>query len=69
MLNLENINKSYSMGDNIVYALRDINLTIEAGDYIAIMGPSGSGKSTLMHILGLLDVPTAGFYKINEQRV
>ena len=57
------------MGDNTVYALRDINLTIEPGDYVAIMGPSGSGKSTLMHILGLLDVPTAGSYKINEQEV
>jgi len=69
MLILENINKSYTMGDNIVYALRDINLTIEPGDYVAIMGPSGSGKSTLMHILGLLDVPTAGSYKINEREV
>ncbi|MDD4974077.1 MAG: ABC transporter permease [Bacteriovorax sp.] len=69
MLNLANINKSYKMGDNIVYALRDVSLTIEDGDYIAIMGPSGSGKSTLMHILGLLDVPSDGSYKINEREV
>ena len=69
MLNLTNINKTYKMGDNVVHALRDINLVIENGDYVAIMGPSGSGKSTLMHILGLLDVPTNGSYKINEREV
>jgi macrolide transport system ATP-binding/permease protein len=69
MLNIANINKSYKMGDNIVYALRDVSLTIEDGDYVAIMGPSGSGKSTLMHILGLLDVPSSGSYKINEREV
>lgn len=57
------------MGDNIVNALVDISLTIEDGDYVAIMGPSGSGKSTLMHILGLLDVPTNGSYKIDEREV
>lgn len=57
------------MGDTIVYALRDVSLTIEDGDYVAIMGPSGSGKSTLMHILGLLDVPSEGSYKINEREV
>ncbi|MDO9182710.1 MAG: ABC transporter permease [Bacteriovorax sp.] len=69
MLNLSHINKSYRMGDNIIFALRDINLTIEDGDYVAIMGPSGSGKSTLMHILGLLDVPSDGSYKINDREV
>lgn len=69
MLNLTGINKTYKMGDNIVHALRDINLTIDDGDYVAIMGPSGSGKSTLMHILGLLDVPTDGSYKINGDEV
>ncbi|MBC7538912.1 MAG: ABC transporter permease [Bacteriovorax sp.] len=69
MLNIANINKSYKMGDTIVYALRDVSLTIEDGDYVAIMGPSGSGKSTLMHILGLLDVPSEGSYKINEREV
>ena len=57
------------MGDTVVYALRDVNLNIEAGDYVAIMGPSGSGKSTLMHILGLLDVPSVGSYKINDREV
>jgi macrolide transport system ATP-binding/permease protein len=69
MLKLESINKSYKMGENIVHALSDVNLVIEEGDYIAIMGPSGSGKSTLMHILGLLDLPSSGSYKINGQEV
>jgi macrolide transport system ATP-binding/permease protein len=69
MLTLNKIGKSYTMGDNTVHALRDISLTIEEGDYVAIMGPSGSGKSTLMHILGLLDVPTIGSYKINNTEV
>lgn len=69
MLNLAGINKSYKMGDNTVHALRDVSLSIEDGDYVAIMGPSGSGKSTLMHILGLLDVPSDGSYKINGREV
>jgi macrolide transport system ATP-binding/permease protein len=69
MLNINHISKSYKMGDNLVHALRDVSLTIEEGDYVAIMGPSGSGKSTLMHILGLLDVPSTGSYKINDKEV
>lgn len=69
MLKLSKVMKTYKMGDNIFHALRDIDLTVEAGDYIAIMGPSGSGKSTLMHIMGLLDVPSSGSYKINDKEV
>jgi macrolide transport system ATP-binding/permease protein len=69
MLTLLKIGKSYTMGDNTVHALQDISLTIDEGDYVAIMGPSGSGKSTLMHILGLLDVPSSGSYKIMDTEV
>ncbi|QDK44915.1 MacB family efflux pump subunit [Bdellovibrio sp. ZAP7] len=69
MIEISGIKKSYKMGDNIVEALRDVTLTIEDGDFVAIMGPSGSGKSTLMHILGLLDVPTAGSYKLHGREV
>ncbi len=69
MIEISGIKKSYKMGDNIVDALRDVTLTIEDGDFVAIMGPSGSGKSTLMHILGLLDVPTAGSYKLHGREV
>ena len=69
MLELSNIHKRYEMGDNIVYALRGATVTVEDGDFVAIMGPSGSGKSTLMHIMGLLDVPEEGSYKINGREV
>ncbi|WP_413578079.1 ABC transporter permease [Bdellovibrio sp. HCB290] len=69
MIEISGIKKSYKMGDNIVEALRDVTLKIEDGDFVAIMGPSGSGKSTLMHILGLLDVPTAGSYKLHGREV
>src|SRR4051812_5016669 len=65
MLELKGIKKIYRMGDNEVHALRDVSLSITEGDYVAIMGPSGSGKSTLMHIIGLLDVPTQGSYRID----
>lgn len=69
MLKLSQVTKTYKMGDNIFHALKDINLEVDEGDYIAIMGPSGSGKSTLMHILGLLDVPSTGSYKIKNKEV
>lgn len=65
MIILEDVCRDFTVGDSIVHALRDINLTITPGDYISIMGPSGSGKSTLLNILGLLDRPDRGQYHLN----
>lgn len=69
MIELSNIVKSYEMGSHTIKALNGVSLTIEDGDFVAIMGPSGSGKSTLTHILGLLDVPNSGSYKLNGKEV
>jgi len=64
ILRLENLCRVYRSGDIKVHALRDVSLTIEAGEFIAIMGPSGSGKSSLLHTLGLLDRPDSGTYTL-----
>jgi putative ABC transport system ATP-binding protein len=69
MIELENVTKIYRLGQTKVYALNDINLKIEAGEMVAIMGPSGSGKSTMMAILGCLDVPSKGVYRLEGQPV
>ena len=65
ILKLTDICKDYLQGKQTVRVLKNINLTVEQGDYLAIMGPSGSGKSTLMNIIGCLDVPTSGSYELN----
>jgi len=64
MIQIENMTKIYQMGDQQVHALRGVSLAVGEGEYVAIMGASGSGKSTLMNMIGLLDRPTSGSYKI-----
>jgi putative ABC transport system ATP-binding protein len=65
VIQVRDVRKTYNLGDISVHALRGISVEIEHGEYVAVMGPSGSGKSTLMHILGCLDTPTHGNYRLN----
>jgi putative ABC transport system ATP-binding protein len=69
VIDVRDVRKTYRVGDIAVHALRGVSLQIEQGEYVAIMGPSGSGKSTLMHILGCLDTPSAGSYRIGGRDV
>ena len=69
VIQISKVKKVYRMGSNEVFALRGVDLTVHAGEMIAVMGTSGSGKSTLMNILGCLDVPTDGAYALDGTRV
>ena len=69
MIRLEKVERTFQVGDQLVTALNKVDLNIESGEYISIMGPSGSGKSTLLNILGLLDQPTGGHYLLDNKDV
>jgi putative ABC transport system ATP-binding protein len=69
IIRTEGLKKEYVLGAETVYAVRGVDLTIQKGEFVAVMGPSGSGKSTLMNMIGCLDTPTAGKYWLNGQLV
>ena len=69
LIALSGIERTFQLGDSTVHALRQIDLAIEQGEYVAIMGPSGSGKSTMLNLLGLLDRPDAGTYRLEGRDV
>jgi putative ABC transport system ATP-binding protein len=69
LIETRNLWKTYVMGDEEIHALKGVSLSIERGEYVAIMGPSGSGKSTLMNLIGCLDTPSQGTYLLNSKEV
>jgi len=69
VIELQQVHRDFQVGDQVVHALDDVNLQVEAGGYLSIMGPSGSGKSTLLNLIGLLDRATSGRYILNGQEV
>lgn len=69
LIEIKSISKTFQMGEETIFALNNVSLQIGEGEFISIVGPSGSGKSTLMNILGLLDVPSSGSYKLDGHAV
>jgi putative ABC transport system ATP-binding protein len=69
MIELDGVYRTYAMGGQSLHALHDVSETIEAGDYVAVVGPSGSGKSTLLNVLGCLDRPSRGVYRLDGEEV
>src|SRR5690606_19236947 len=69
VIKIRDIKRNFKMGQEILHVLKGINLDIQRGEYVALMGPSGSGKSTLMNLLGCLDTPTSGVYELNGTNV
>nr|WP_297309407.1 ABC transporter ATP-binding protein [uncultured Flavobacterium sp.] len=69
IIKIQDIKRNFALGSEVVYVLKGVNLEIQKGEYVALMGPSGSGKSTLMNILGCLDTPTSGHYTLNGKDV
>jgi putative ABC transport system ATP-binding protein len=69
LIEIRDVRKVYIMGDNEVHALAGVDLGIRAGEYVAVMGPSGSGKSTLMNVVGCLDTPSSGSYKLRGTEI
>ena len=69
MIEIFNLSKTYYMGENVIHALKNVNLNINEGEMVAVIGPSGSGKTTLMNILGCLDIPSDGTYRLYGEKV
>ena len=69
MICLKGINRNFNVGDQIVHALKDVDLLVNSGEYVSVMGPSGSGKSTLLNTISLLDRPSSGTYELNAKNV